>query len=74
MTIAIVHVYVYSTALRALLDAVAPRRKDTGVVVGNPIAHGPVREAVVRLCRGQTGYPIQPGMGTMEAVRRDRVS
>ena len=48
-TIAIGDIHGCSTALGALLEAVAPRRQDKVVTLGNSIDHGPDSEGVIRL-------------------------
>jgi serine/threonine protein phosphatase 1 len=52
-TIAIGDIHGCSTALRALLDAVAPRKQDTVVTLGNYIDRGPNSQEVVRLLLAQ---------------------
>jgi serine/threonine protein phosphatase 1 len=54
-TIAIGDIHGCSAALQALLDAVAPRRQDTVVTLGNYIDHGPDSKEVVLLLLALVG-------------------
>src|SRR5262249_5678488 len=68
-TIAIGDIHGCSTALRALLEAVAPRRKDTVVTLGNHIDRGPDSQGVIRLLLGLVGRcTLVPLMGDHEEM------
>jgi len=68
-TIAIGDIHGCSTALRALLEAAAPRRKDTVVTLGNYIDHGPDTQGVVRLLLGLVSRcTLVPLMGDHEEM------